>query len=160
MKYLIFIVVILVTLLDLNSCTNLNSGKQGISDSIRESKKKGFFFKEKFVIKYINYEKIGNGINIKQFWFEKMWYHGNSLNNIKIKKHFYQFNGVLSLKLPRRIIDSLYVLYDNKNELNLFDSSVYSYADIKLQEIPDSVVLDFYLKNNGKNYRIKKFVLK
>lgn len=144
------------------SCGYTDEGKSGISKSIAESKSKKVFHIEKTTKKTINHDSIGNRITIEEFWFENMWTKGKSSDEIRKDETLYQFSANLNLNLPENLQDSIFILYNNNSsmELGLIKSRIYAYASLKIDEIPDSVYLDFYIKEDGTTKKIKTVLLK
>lgn len=154
------IVSIVVLLMVLHTfCTKLESGKSGVSSSITESKQIGVFRSDYRVTHIKNYDKLGENINIDEFWIENMWNKGETKNKILIKDNLYQFVILLKNKIPQKLSDSLYIIYNDKSsiELGIFNSKVYT-KFLKKDEIKDSYKIVFYLKEN-QNKTIVKTVL-
>ncbi len=139
--------------------SGLESGKSGFSSNINESKKRGVDFKSKSVIKVDNEDKMGKEIQVNEFWYENMWMKGQSANEVKIDSANLQYSATINTSLNE---DSLCVVY-NKNYgfyLGVFHSQMYAYAYLKKSDVPDTVVLEFFIKKNGKNKKIKTVLFK
>jgi len=155
------IVLTLFTLVILFGCSNIDEGKSGICKSIIESKNRNVFLIEKKVRNEIDLNNLGREIKVDEFWFEKMWIKGKLAGEIEKDKVRYQFSANLALTHIEISSDSVFVIYNNdfKNELSIFNSRIYSFASLKLNEIPDSIVLDFYRRSGIEQKKIKTVIL-
>ena len=161
MKKNALIVLTLFSIVILFNCSNIDEGKSGISKSIIESKNRNVFCTEKKVRNEIDLNNLGSEITVDEFWFEKMWIKGKPADEIEKDQVRYQFSANLSLTHLELSSDSIFVIYNNdfKNELGIFNSRIYSYASLKHVEIPDSIVLDFYLRSGMERIKIKSIIL-
>ncbi len=153
MKKFLFVIILILIMI---SCTNLEEGKSGASNTIKESKKIGVFYSEKKVTECSTYDSLGNKLKIDSFWFEKMWDKGNSSDKVNESKELYQFIANLYYSIPDDIVDSIYVIYNNNSsvELGIFDSQIRANY-FKKYELPDSVVLDFYIRRKNSIIKLK-----